>query len=270
MNALEKLRQGDLDGAIKDAKVVVRDKPADADARGLLCQLFCFQGDWERADKQFEILGQQHADLKVGVSLLRQLIRAEIARVQTFEEGRVPEVMVTPDELMQRQLNALVEKREGNDLKSLELVSLALDEAPALTGTVNDQAFENARNLDDLTHSCIEILTTNGKYYWLPLNQIRKMEFRAPELLQDQIWRSANIELSDGFEGEVYVPVCYVSRSEHTALADDAIKLGRRTEWLGGEAEPVAGMGQVMFLFGDEAVPMLELETLAFQPTPEN
>lgn len=264
MNALEKLRQGDLREAVEAAKLTVRDKPADGDARSLLCQLFCFQHDWERADKQFEILGQQHADLKVGVSLLRQLIRAEIARSQTFTEGRVPEVMVAPDEIMQRQLSSLVEHREGNHQQSLELISQALEEAPALSGSINQQSFESVRNLDDLTHSCFEILTTNGKYYWLPLNEIRKIEFRAPELLQDQIWRSANIEMTDGFEGEVYVPVRYVLRPDSHQENDDAINLGRRTDWLGDEAEPVMGAGQVMFLFGDEAVPILEIETLVF------
>ena len=91
MSAIDHLNAGNLEAAIADAKQLVRSNAADNASRELLAQLFCFAADWERADNQFDILGQQNADLMIGSKLLRQLVRAETARSQFYQEGRLPE-----------------------------------------------------------------------------------------------------------------------------------------------------------------------------------
>ena len=44
--------------------------------------------------------------------------------------------------------------------------------------------------------------------------------------------------------------------------ADDRIRLGRMTDWRGGEGAPVRGIGQRLFAFGDEDVSILELKQI--------
>ena len=123
MKAIDLLNSGDLQAALAEAKQVVRSSPGVAEARSLLCQLFCFDNDWERADKQLEILGQQHTDLMVGISLLRQLVRGEIARKRFYSEGGLPEVLEKPDETMNLHLRALLENREGNRDQAVALLN---------------------------------------------------------------------------------------------------------------------------------------------------
>ncbi len=47
--------------------------------------------------------------------------------------------------------------------------------------------------------------------------------------------------------------------------ADDASRLGRRTDWVGEPPEPVRGVGQRVFVVdGDREVGVLELEQVTF------
>ena len=47
--------------------------------------------------------------------------------------------------------------------------------------------------------------------------------------------------------------------------ADDAIRLGHKTEWIGGDGRPVRGVGRKLFLVGDEARTLLELGEVKFE-----
>ena len=82
--------------------------------------------------------------------------------------------------------------------------------------------------------------------------------------MQDRIWRSATIRVQ-GFttEGEVYLPVNYCcDPTVWESQANDEIKLGRKTDWYAVAPEaPVRGMGQKTYVFGDQMISMLELES---------
>ncbi|MGA9389246.1 MAG: virulence protein SciE type, partial [Candidatus Sulfotelmatobacter sp.] len=58
MNGQELYRAGHLNDAIKAVSAEVRDNPTDARRRVFLFELLCFAGEYERADKQLEVLGQ--------------------------------------------------------------------------------------------------------------------------------------------------------------------------------------------------------------------
>jgi protein involved in temperature-dependent protein secretion len=48
--------------------------------------------------------------------------------------------------------------------------------------------------------------------------------------------------------------------------ADDRLRLGRMTDWRGGDGTPVRGFGQRVFAVGGEARTVLEMHTVAFNP----
>ena len=265
MEAIVQLNQNNLQQAFAEAKSVVKSSPGDLEARGLLAQLFCFNGEWNRADTQFEILAQQNPEMQVGVSLVRQLIRAEQARQQFFQNGRMPEVVGDPDEHMTNMLKAMVDMRDGKFAESSSVLSSVRDYAATLKGRVNGKEFQGAGDLDDLCACYFEVVTTNGKYYFVPMDKVISIQFRGYERLQDRIWRSATIQV-DGFttEGEVYFPVNYAADPDVFANADDELKLGMKTDWYAGHEDgPVRGMGQKLFLFGDEQLSIMELESFA-------
>jgi type VI secretion system protein ImpE len=69
------------------------------------------------------------------------------------------------------------------------------------------------------------------------------------------------MSVNAGPDGEVYLPAIYDSRQAD--LADD-YRLGHTTDWTETEGEPVRGVGQRVFLAGDEAHGIMELGELRF------
>jgi type VI secretion system protein ImpE len=138
---------------------------------------------------------------------------------------------------------------------------------PHLTGTVNDAPFEDVCDLDDFLSHFLEIAAMNGKYYLIPFKEISSLSFHQPDKLQDQIWRSADLNLFGGFQGVVYVPTCYCKAPADESLSD-ALKLGGETNWISSaEDAPVRGVGQKTLLFGDNALSIMELEQFEIRET---
>jgi type VI secretion system protein ImpE len=254
-------QQGRLADAIELLNGEVKAKPADIDRRGLLAEFLCIAGDLERAEKQLEAAGRVAPDRALGVALLRQLVRAEQARQQFFAEGRLPEFVGKPDAALEQRLRASVALRTGQAAEAVELLD-ALESARApLKVTADGKAYADLRDLDDLIGDVLEVLTSTGKYFWIPLARVRRIEMRKPERPRDLLWRRALVDVKDGPEGEVFLPAIYAASY---GPGDDAFRLGRRTEWSEGAADgrPVRGRGLRTLLLGDEARTLLELSTL--------
>jgi type VI secretion system protein ImpE len=124
-----------------------------------------------------------------------------------------------------------------------------------------DIAFDDFRDVDDLCAGFFEVLTTTGKYFWVPTERVASIVFHPPRRPRDLAWRRATISVSDGPDGEVYVPAIYDSRQPD--LADD-YRLGHSTDWIEAENAPVRGVGQRVFLAGDEAHGIMDLTELRF------
>lgn len=261
MTPSELYQSGKLAEAVDAALADVKSHPTDTARRGLLCDLLCFTGQWERADKQLDAIGRQDPQVIVALSLLRQLIRAEVARQQFFEEGRVPEVVNEPSATLQKNLEASLCLREGRQAEAAELLTQAEAERPKVSGTCDGRAFDDWRDLDDLTAPIFEVLTSTGKYFWIPVESVEFIEFHAPERPHDLLWRRAHMVVAGGPDGEVYLPSLYPMTFQSE---DDQLRLGRGTDWQGDEGEPVRGVGQRMFLVGEDTRSILELQNVEF------
>jgi type VI secretion system protein ImpE len=68
------------------------------------------------------------------------------------------------------------------------------------------------------------------------------------------------MSVADGPDGEVYLPAIYAADDPTT----DALRLGRETDLRQVEAGPVRGVGQRLFMVGDEAVAMMDLGNIRF------
>ncbi|HEY8746370.1 MAG TPA: type VI secretion system accessory protein TagJ [Tepidisphaeraceae bacterium] len=249
-NALDQFQAGCLNDAISAAADQVRNKPGEIAHRWLLCELLCFAGDLERADKHLDLIGNQDPRAASTAALFRQLIRAETARQQFFTQGRVPEFLAEPSEDLKLRLAASIRIREGASTEAAQMLEQARQASPAIKGQCDGQAFDGICDLDDLTSSVFEVLTSTGKYYWIPMHSVQELEFRAPSGVRDLLWRQARMAVSGGPDGEVYLPALYPN--SHSS-SDDRLRLGRSTEWTGGDAEPSRGVGQRMFMIGEDA-----------------
>jgi type VI secretion system protein ImpE len=195
------------------------------------------------------------------VAEFRQLLRGEMARRQFRRDGRVPEFLGEPTETQRLLLAASVSLRAGDMAEAAALAAAAETARPPAPGMAGKTAFDDFRDVDDLCAGSLEVLTTTGKYFWVPIERIASIDFHPPKRARDLFWRRATLSVSQGPDGDVYIPALY---GNDDVAADDALRLGRATDWVGDGDAPVRGVGQRTFLMGDDAVDIMSLESLEF------
>ena len=265
MNANELFEAGKLYDAIDSLGQELRSKPTDVVKRAFLAELLCFAGVWERADKQLDVIGHQDPEYMPGVVLLRQLLRAAEARQQFFSDGRLPEFLEAPsqNENIQAYLKMGVLLREEQIQETDDLLATIEQQRQPLKGICNDNPFTDFRDLDDVTAGLLEVLTSNGKYFWIALNQIQSIEFHPPKRPRDLLWRPARLMLKDDIpEGNVFIPTIYPTSAKND---QELASLGRLTDWhkYDGSAT-VRGVGQRMFLVGEDAINIMDIQVIKF------
>jgi len=237
MNSQELFRAGRLADALKALSAEVRDSPTDARRRTFLFELLCFAGEYERADKQLEVLGQAGPSSEIGVLLYRSALYAERQRQDLFTRGEYPPRPVSPM-------------------------------APR-PGTFNGKPFGAFADADPRIGARLELFAA-GNYLWLPLEYVASIQIEPPKRLRDLLWTPAAVCTTPAFKGaelgEVMLPVLAPFSWQHS---DDAVRLGRATVWEQREGYPEeVPFGQKMWLVDDEEVPFLELRSLEFNPVP--
>jgi len=233
MNPLELYQAGRLMDAMKALSAELRDNPTDARRRTFLFELLCFAGEWERADKQLEVLGQAGPESEMGVLLYRSALFAERQRHDLFQRGELPA------------------EQE--------------DRAAERNGMVNDKPFTYFADADPRTGARLELFAA-GNYLLLPIEHVASIQIPPPKRLRDLIWTPAAVRTTPSFKGselgEVLLPVLAPFSWRHP---EEAVRLGRMTVWEKTDgAEFQVPFGQKVWQVDDEDVPFLELRALEF------
>ncbi len=258
----ELYQAGQLQEAIQALTAEVRAKPADGPTRIFLFELLAFAGEWDRAEKQIDVLGQAGPNEAVAVQVYRANIQAERARERLFSEGLHPHFLNEPPPHVDRHLEALNRIREGNFAEARAILDKAEEDRPALPGSLNGRPFEDFRDADDLVAPVLELIVKD-KYTWLPFEQIRRMEVSPPGKLRDLVWARAKVEALDGTVGDVFIPALYAATCRN---ADDQVRLGRMTTWIPLSEDLSRGAGLKTFQAGDEDVALFEARSVEFRP----
>jgi len=253
-------RAGKLDAAVAAGQAALRKAPTDLNARVLLGELLAFTGNLERVDVVLDAASAIDPSTALVVAEFRQLIRADMARRQLFRDGRVPEFLSDPTETQRLQLAALVAMRAGDMAEAARQAEAAEAARPHASGKHGDAAFDDLRDADDLLAGSFEVLTTTGKYFWIPTERVQTLEFHPPKRPRDLLWRRASMSVANGPDGEVYLPAIYVADDPLT----EALRLGRETDWRETEGGPVRGVGQRLLIVGEDAMPMMDLGNFRF------
>jgi type VI secretion system protein ImpE len=261
MQALTFINEGRIDDAIQSATESVREAPSNTGFREILAELFCIRGDLERADKQTETIFLQQPQQAIRSSLLRQLIRAETSRRECWLKGRVPEFIGEPDEVCRISLSALVALRSGNPQEAVAILAEIENQIPERSGVCNGKPFSGFRDLDDYCQGIVEVLTSTGKYFWVPTTRVNSMQFDPVTRPRDLLWRQCQMSVEGGPNGVVYIPAIYLF-AEASGTAEE--RLGRVTNWSEPEDEPVRGSGQRTYLIGEDEMGIMELENIEF------
>lgn len=255
----ELLNSDQLEEAITVMNGEVKKDATSVDKRAQLAELLCFSGNLERADVILNAMSDLDPGVTMGVAMFRQLVRAEQARQQFYTEGRLPEFHAKPDALLELELRAAVAIREGSPQEASALLAEREAARTPVAGNADGTAFDDFRDLDDLNAAHIEVLTTTGKYFWIPTSSLDSIEFRKPEKLRDLLWRRAHLSVNEGPDGEVFIPAIYYSKA-----ASPGHKLGHMTDYDAAEGGAILGRGLREFSLGQQARTILELTKVQF------
>ncbi len=252
---------GRLADAVAAANAAVRKAPADLAPRVLLAELLLFTGNLERIDVILDAGSVIDPQAAVVIAEFRQLLRADMARRQQRRDGRLPEFLGEPTEALAAILQAGVALRAGDVAETAAATAQAEGLRPHVAGTLDGSAFDDFRDADDLHAGYLEVLTTTGKYFWIPTERIESIQFDKPKRARDLYWRRVTMSVRGGPDGVVYLPVLY--GNDDPGLTDD-LRLGRATDWIETADGPVRGVGQRMFLVGQDLVSIMDMTDIAF------
>jgi type VI secretion system protein ImpE len=229
MKARALYERGDLDGAIEVLAAELRDNPMDAPRRTFLFELLAFAGEWDRAEKQLDVLARNGANAEMGALLYRSALHAERERDEMFASGAYPQGDHGP---------------------------------PAVSGTLDGRRFETLEDADPRLGARLEIYAA-GQYTWLPLEHVSAVRIEGPSRLRDLLWIPARVVPAAHFTrmelGEVLIPALNPGTHRHP---DGAVRLGRepRVEALDGREDAL--FGPKLFFVDGEPVPLVDIREL--------
>jgi type VI secretion system protein ImpE len=257
MTAAELYKAGQLTAAIDAQIQEVKAKPADQGKRLFLFELCCFAGDLDRARRQIDVLKFEELEVEAAARSYKGLLDAELARRKFFADGVEPKFLMAIPEHVSWRLEAVKSLRSNLPAEAVDFLTKAEGARPALHGTFNGKAFTSIRDCDDLFGDVLEVMA-NGNYFWVPLEQVESIALTPPRFPRDLLWRAARLETRES-AGDVFLPVLYPGSHTHQ---EDQIKLGRATDWSGGDSAPTRGAGTHMFLVDDDGASLLEWQEL--------
>lgn len=258
MRAKELLDANQLSAAIAELTQDVKRHPADNRLRTFLFELLCFAGEYERAERQLDVIGHQNESVGIGIEVYRQLLKADQARDHWFARGLKPTFLLEPPSWIQQQLEAGNRLRGQQTEEAVALLQETAQSRPPIAGLVNGKPCADFRDSDDRIGPVLEVYLREN-YVWLPWEQIQKITIPQPKHLRDLLWIPATIEAGEGAAGHVYLPVLYAGSHREE---DDQLRLGRITDWVGLGGGLARGLGQKTFLVDDSELSILEIREI--------
>lgn len=264
MSAEEFLKHGDLDGALAALQDDVRKNPSVARFRIFLFQLLSVMGDWKRAVTQLKISGELDPMAVPMAQTYREAIICEVYREKVFAGEKDPLVFGEPQEWIAHLIEAMKLLAAGKSTEAAILRESAFEAAPAVSGTLNGQAFEWIADADMRLGPVLEMVV-NGRYFWMPFNAIYEIKAEDPEDLRDHVWAPVDVKLRNGGEIVALIPTRYAG----TANGDDAqAKLARTTTWEDAGNGAYVGKGQRLLATDQGDVAILDVRHLVIGDPP--
>ena len=233
MSAQQLYESGRLDEAIQGLSAALRDDPTDVRQRTFLFELLCFAGEFDRAEKQLDLIARSSHDAELGALLYRSALHADRIRQEMFLADP-PAPAATAD--------------------------------PAVAGTLNGQPFTSISDADPRIGARLELYAA-GQYTWIPFSQLSTIRIEPPRRLRDLLWIPASVRpaaTNAALEiGEVLLPALTPHAWRST---DPEVRLGRVTDWEERPDGTEVPVGQKLLRVDGELIPILEVRELEISP----
>ncbi|NOQ35139.1 MAG: virulence protein SciE type [Methylococcaceae bacterium] len=262
----QQIASGELEAALQDTQQKIRKNPADPKLRILLFQLQSLLGNWSKALNQLNVLRDMDASCMPMVQTYEQVLACEALRKEVFAARKAPLIFGEPEEWIALMFEALNLENNGEQNAADELRGKALEQAPAISGEIDGNAFAWIADADSRLSPMLEAVI-NGRYYWIPFHRISQLNLTDPEDLRDFAWMPAQFVWSNGGDGVGFIPTRYPSSEDSE---DNAIKMARKTEWIAKSEQSYHGLGQRILTTDVDDYPLLNCRTLVFNVTEES
>jgi type VI secretion system protein ImpE len=260
MNPQQLLQDSQPGAALAALQDLVRKDASNAKYRIFLFQLLSVMGEWRRALTQLNVAGELDAGSLPMVQTYREAIQCEALRDAIFSGERAPLVFGEPPAWLALLLEALKADAAGEPARAAAGRAQAFDAAPAGAGSIDGQRFAWLADADQRLGPVLEAVV-NGRYFWIPMQRIRRIEFDAPADLRDAVWMPATFTWANCAQTVGLVPTRYQGT---TASTDGALLLARRTEW-GGQG----GLGQRMLASDVGEYALMDVRVIEFDDASE-
>lgn len=265
MTPEDHLKAGDPAGALDALSALVKARPGDGKLRIFLFQLLCVLGQWDRAIRQLKVCGEVSPDALQMAQAYREAIICEVYREKVFAGTKAPLVFGEPQEWLAWLMEAQKLLAKGEAVAAAELRAKAFEAAPATTGEMNGVRFDWIADADMRFGPVLEAVI-NGRYFWLPFSQIRKITLEGPTDLRDAVWTAANLTLANDGEVVAFIPTRYPFSGQRGEAGE---KLSRATSWTDAGAETFTGLGQRLLTTDQGDVALLDARVIKFDtPAP--
>ena len=165
LEADQRLRDGDLDGARAALVESVKSNPADPQARMFLFQLLAVAGEWERAHTHLEALARLSPEAQMLATVYSQAMKAEAQRAEIFAgRQRMPIIRGAWAEPL---ADAIEHYANGRTSEGDASRDAALDQAPDTPGALDGTRFEWISDADARFGPTVEAII-HGRYGLVP------------------------------------------------------------------------------------------------------
>ena len=250
-------RTADALGALQD---MVRKDASNPKHRIFLFQLLSVMGDWKRALTQLNVAGELDASTLAMVQTYREAIQCEVLRGEIFSGARVPLVFGEPPAWLALLLEALKADAAGDTGRAEAARAQAFDAAPACAGSIDGEPFAWLADADQTLGPVLEAVV-NGRYFWIPMLRIRRIEIDPPSDLRDTVWTPASFTWTNGAQTVGLIPTRY---PDTVSAGDDALRLARRTDWAPDGPRAGRGLGQRMLVTDAGEYALMDVRSIAF------
>jgi len=247
-------------GHFDDLRRMIQKQPQRSDLRIFLFQIYCVQGEWIKAGTQLDVLLELDPSSKPMVETYREALKCEALRRDVFDGKRSPLVLGAPQDWLAMMIEALRVDAEGRPDAAAELRARALEAAPATSGKLDDAPFAWLADADSRLGPVIEAII-NGKYYWVPVSRLIRIEIEKPADLRDFVWTPATLTLENGAASVALIPTRYPGTERES---DSALRLARATDWREQPGGAWHGVGQRMLTTDQAEIALLDVRVLAF------
>jgi len=295
-SALAEFRTGSLGVAVAELTRALASSPNDRAMNVMLFTLLCFEGDFDGAGRQLDLLSvdfHAHKDstgVERGLDIVAELVRlsdvyrnvlaAEARRRDVFHGSGLPQFLSPPPACVEAYLRLVktLQTDKSDAAMALESIESA---TPAVTGELSAAAdcldnhhlwffgFENAsqpfssiRDADDRLAAVLEVFH-EAEYFWVPISQVVQLTIAGRTPLLEELWLKARLTVVDRPALDVFLPAVYIDSALHPNVKAGG---GAATEWTVIDNRMVVGAGHRMFLVDGQQVRVADIGTITIAP----